>query len=85
MTLARRAYGWLVRALLPLARVYLRRRGRRQPAYLEHWDERFATAPLAVPPDAIWLHAVSVGETRAAAPLVAALRARFPQLPLVAP
>ena len=83
MTLARRAYGWLVRALLPLARVYLRRRGRRQPAYLEHWDERFATAPLAVPPDAIWLHAVSVGETRAAAPLVAALRARFPQLPLV--
>lgn len=36
-----------------------------------------------MPPDAIWLHAVSVGETRAAAPLVAALRARFPQLPLV--
>lgn len=62
MTLARRGYGWLVRALLPLARVYLRRRGRRQPAYLEHWDERFATAPLGVPPGAIWLHAVSVAK-----------------------
>ena len=31
----------------------------------------------------MWVHAVSVGETRAAAPLIAALRARHPDLPVL--
>jgi 3-deoxy-D-manno-octulosonic-acid transferase len=67
----------------PLVRRYLRKRGRAAPAYLEHWDERFGTAftPKATGP--IWVHAVSVGETRAAQPLIAALRAAWPDAPLL--
>jgi 3-deoxy-D-manno-octulosonic-acid transferase len=53
-------------------------RARRQPGYLHHIPERFGfySSPVAAP--VIWLHAVSVGETRAAEPLVKALRERWP-------
>ena len=77
--MARFVYTLVVLALLPWAVLHLLWRARRQPAYLRHWSERFgffAAAPSAAP--LIWLHAVSVGETRAAQPLVAALRARYP-------
>jgi 3-deoxy-D-manno-octulosonic-acid transferase len=67
---------WLV--LLPFAFLHLLRRARRQPAYLRYWGERLGWAPRIERP-VIWLHAVSVGETRATAPLVKALRARHPE------
>jgi 3-deoxy-D-manno-octulosonic-acid transferase len=65
-------------AALPLVLLRLAWRGRRQTAYLRHVGERFGA--LHRPPDAplIWLHAVSVGETRAAAGLVRELLARNP-------
>ena len=73
---------WIVAT--PAIAAYLLWRSRRQPAYRGGWSERFlgrysnrAHAPC------IWIHAVSVGETRAAAPLVEALRARYPELPLL--
>ena len=66
---------WL--PLLPVAFLYLLWRARRQPDYLDHWRERLGWAPMSERP-LIWLHAVSVGETRAAAPLVKALMARHP-------
>ncbi len=69
-------------ALLPWAVLHLLWRARRQPEYLLHWAERFGLFPAANVSDparpTIWLHAVSVGETRAAQPLVTALRQRFP-------
>ena len=78
--MARFFYSLLVFLMLPWALVHLLWRARRQPEYLSHWGERFGhfghipvTAPL------IWLHAVSVGETRAAQPLIAALRLRYPR------
>lgn len=59
-------------------RRYLKKRGRQNAAYLEHWGERFG-GPLASPVQgAIWVHAVSVGETRAAEPLLQVLRKHFP-------
>ncbi|MGQ5521819.1 lipid IV(A) 3-deoxy-D-manno-octulosonic acid transferase [Chitinimonas sp. PSY-7] len=63
---------------LPLAFFYLWRRGAKQPDYRKHWMERLGYYPP--PPNApiIWLHAVSVGETRAAAVLVRALLQRYP-------
>lgn len=62
---------------------YLRKRARMAPAYLEHWDERFGK-PLPNPVQKpIWIHAVSVGETRAAAPLIAALQHYLPDTPLL--
>ena len=69
--------GWLFAT--PLVLVYLLWRSVRQPAYRGHWAERFGLHP-ARRDDAplIWIHAVSVGETRAAQPLVRALAAAHP-------
>ncbi|MDD5389734.1 MAG: lipid IV(A) 3-deoxy-D-manno-octulosonic acid transferase [Gallionellaceae bacterium] len=68
---------WLF--VLPLAFLHLLRRAWRQPAYLRHWSERLGFAPgVPTRQPLIWLHAVSVGETRAAAPLLKALKARHP-------
>ena len=67
----------------PIIRYYLRKRAKKNPAYLQHWGERFGK-PLSNPiQNAIWIHAVSVGETRAALPLVQALRPYFPDSPLL--
>jgi 3-deoxy-D-manno-octulosonic-acid transferase len=56
-------------------------RGRREAGYWRGFGQRFGLgAPLPAP---VWLHAASVGEVQAAAILVAALRARDAQLPLL--
>lgn len=69
---------WLLAT--PLAMAYLMWRSVRQPAYRAHWGERFGWHPRrAGSQPLIWLHAVSVGETRAAQPLVKALAAKYPQ------
>ncbi len=64
--------------LLPWALLHLWLRARRQPAYLEHIAERFGFSDEHAGPPLIWVHAVSVGETRAAEPLIKALRQRNP-------
>jgi 3-deoxy-D-manno-octulosonic-acid transferase len=76
--MARFIYTLAVFALLPWAVLHLLWRARRQPEYLRHWGERFGCFDAVPPAPTIWLHAVSVGETRAAQPLVAALRERYP-------
>ena len=66
---------------LPLASLYLMWRSRKQPAYREFWDERFAwgTYPLRrTDRPRIWIHAVSVGETNAARPLLTAMLENWP-------
>ena len=70
------ALAWAVAAPLVLAR--LAWRSRRQPGYREALGERFGFYRAAGPARRIWIHAVSVGETRAAAPLIAALARRYP-------
>lgn len=71
---------WLA---LPFALLRLLWRARRQPAYLQHWRERFGFSDNAGITGAIWIHAVSVGETRAAEPLIRAMRTRHPELPIL--
>jgi 3-deoxy-D-manno-octulosonic-acid transferase len=68
---------WYLTLPLVLARLWWR--GRKEPGYRGHWGERlgFYGAPAAATPT-LWLHAVSVGETRAAEPLVDALLAAYP-------
>ena len=70
------ALAWLVAA--PLAVVRLWWRGRGQPGYRAAVGERFGRYPPCAPGPRIWIHAVSLGETRAAAPIVEALAARHP-------
>ncbi|MHB1427862.1 MAG: lipid IV(A) 3-deoxy-D-manno-octulosonic acid transferase [Rhodocyclaceae bacterium] len=71
-------YTLAIHLLLPWAVLHLLWRARRQKEYLRHWGERFGLYRPRPPEPVIWIHAVSVGETRAAEPLVAALRARYP-------
>ncbi|KVP39010.1 lipid IV(A) 3-deoxy-D-manno-octulosonic acid transferase [Burkholderia ubonensis] len=68
-----RALWWLV---APLAVVRLVVRSRKERGYREHIGERFGYGPGRASDDRaplIWVHAVSVGETRAAQPLIDAL------------
>ena len=73
-------YTLLTYAALPLIVLRLLWRARRQREYLQHVSERFGfydDAAAAGP--WLWVHAVSVGETRAAEPLISALQQRYPQ------
>jgi 3-deoxy-D-manno-octulosonic-acid transferase len=64
----------------PFLRRKLRRRGAAEPGYLHAVDERFGWYRAPADPGALWIHAVSLGETRAAAILLARLREREPGL-----
>ena len=75
---ARFAYSLLWLVALPFALLRLLWRARRQPGYLADIGQRLARFAGPAPRKTIWLHAVSVGETRAAEPLVRALRVRWP-------
>jgi 3-deoxy-D-manno-octulosonic-acid transferase len=76
--IARLAYSALLWLALPFVLARLVWRSRRQPGYLHHLGERFGATPRPRAPPVIWVHAVSVGETRAAVPLVALLRRDYP-------
>lgn len=76
--LVRLPYTLLWLCALPFVLLRLAWRARRQPAYLGHLGERFGRYAGRAPLPVIWVHAVSVGETRAAEPLVRALLARWP-------
>lgn len=71
-------YSILLYLVLPFVPLKLLLRGIKQPAYRLHWRERFGFYPLPRSKPVIWLHCVSVGETRAAAPLVHALLDQYP-------
>lgn len=78
MSAWRAAYTVLLHLLIPFALARLAWRARRQRGYLRHLPERFGRYTLRLERPVIWLHTVSVGETRAAEPLVKALRERWP-------
>jgi len=69
--------------MLPVFVGHLLWRSLRQPDYRRRLGERFGFGLERLPSPSIWIHAVSVGEVTAAAPLVRALRERFPGKPLI--
>ena len=75
---ARGIYSLLWSAAAPLAPLRLAWRGRREPGYRELIGERYGRYRDVAPPRILWVHAVSVGETRAAVPLVERLRRGYP-------
>ena len=62
--LARFAYSTLLRALTPAYLLRLWWRGRREPLYRHALAERLGFGYRAAVPGALWLHAVSLGETQ---------------------
>lgn len=97
--LARQAYSFLLRLGTPFYLWRVWSRGREEPAYRRDWPQRLGLygaayrQALAAPAPAfgdasraaplLWLHAVSLGEARAAAPLLKALRAERPGMRLL--
>ncbi|MCV2365964.1 3-deoxy-D-manno-octulosonic acid transferase [Paucibacter sp. DJ1R-11] len=83
-SLALGLYGLLLQLLSPLYLLRLWRRGAAEPLYREWLGERFGFyAQPETTGGRLWLHAVSLGETRAAAALVAALRQARPDVRLL--
>ncbi|MGO2200204.1 lipid IV(A) 3-deoxy-D-manno-octulosonic acid transferase [Pseudomonas helleri] len=79
----RTLYTLLFHLGLPLVAIRLWLRARKAPAYAKRIGERFALNMPAMQPGGIWVHAVSVGESIAAAPMIRALLQRYPQLPII--
>jgi len=79
--LALTVYSALWWVALPFAALYLLWRSLRQREYRQHWAERFLGhgAPPPAGRPLIWVHAVSVGETRAAQPLIERLALELPE------
>ena len=78
-------YSALLYCLLPALVLRMLWRSRLAPAYRQRLGERFGWFPGPEPgaAPAIWVHAVSVGETLAAAPLIESLLGQFPDYPVV--
>ncbi|MEG0862661.1 MAG: lipid IV(A) 3-deoxy-D-manno-octulosonic acid transferase [Pseudomonas sp.] len=78
----RTLYTLLFHLGLPLVALRLFLRSRKAPAYAQRIGERFAMNLPAMRKGGIWVHAVSVGESIAAAPMIRALLQAYPQLPI---
>ncbi|KQW43539.1 MULTISPECIES: 3-deoxy-D-manno-octulosonic acid transferase [unclassified Roseateles] len=81
--LARALYAAALRLLTPLYLLRLWRRGAKEPLYRHAMVERLGFFAASTAPGRLWIHAVSLGETRAASALVEALRERDPALKLL--
>ena len=84
----RLTYNLLFTLILPLIVLRLLWRAIKAPAYARRWAERFGLLRLTPEQQArrgtwLWVHAVSVGESIAAAPLIRKLRAEHPEIPIV--
>lgn len=81
--LYRALYTLTMYLLTPVILYRLAIRGLRYREYLARWHERFAFFPDPGLDRPIWIHAVSMGEVNAAAPLIDALMARHADTPFV--
>lgn len=79
----RAAYRLLMPLAVPVAFAYLLWRSRREPAYRRDWAQRLGHLPRDLPTDAVWIHAASVGEVQAIAPLVDDLLGRSGAPPVI--
>ena len=77
--MARLLYRLLLLLLIPALMMRLWWRARKQPEYLQHLGERLGRYANSPRRPVLWLHAVSVGETRAAQPLINSLATRYPE------
>ena len=89
--MVRWAYRFLLWLGFPLIWLYLLKRSKKQPAYRQFWGERLGYYAVGIDEKdlqgntlrPIWLHAVSVGEMRACAPIIQAIRIAAPHRPVL--
>jgi 3-deoxy-D-manno-octulosonic-acid transferase len=82
-SLTRAVYSALLWLAQPLLRAKLAQRAQSEPLYAQNIPERFGHYADGFAPGAVWVHAVSLGETRAAAVLIAQLRELMPDVRLL--
>lgn len=75
-------YNILFYCILPFLMLRLFCRSFRQPDYRKRINERFGFYPCKFE-KSIWVHAVSVGETLAAIPLIKSLKEKYPNIPVI--
>ncbi|MWN32171.1 MULTISPECIES: lipid IV(A) 3-deoxy-D-manno-octulosonic acid transferase [unclassified Gilliamella] len=75
-------YTILLYLLQPFVWLRLLWRSLKAPNYRKRWLERYGFCKNKVKPNGILVHAVSVGETIAAIPLIKALKQQYPHLPI---
>lgn len=76
-------YSLLLPLLIPVVIVHLLLRGLKNPDYFKRWGERFGFNNIHPDTPVIWVHAVSVGEARAAVPLINELFSHYPDTPVL--
>lgn len=79
----RRFYTLIFYLILPFVFIRLWFKARKNSVYLERWQERLGFVKSSLPAGGIWLHAVSVGESIAAIPLIKQLRHIYPECPII--
>ncbi len=75
-------YILLVYLAAPVISLMMLFRGVKDRSHWRNFSERYGFGPQ-LEPSGVWIHAVSVGEVQAAAPLVNSLRQHYPDIPLV--
>lgn len=80
---ARFLYGALLTLLFPVVMLVFVLLGRKNPAWRQRLSERLGRVPHVVPAGGLWLHAASVGEVQASAPLVKAWQKKHPDVPVI--
>ena len=81
--MARYIYSTLFYLFVPLVLLKLLYRSWKAPAYSARWQERFGFFNPVILNKPIWVHAVSVGETIAAVPLIKSLQEKYPDRDVV--
>ena len=81
--MARLIYSLVFYLIVPFILLRLLYRAWKAPAYSARWNERFGLFKTPHLNKSIWVHAVSVGETIAAAPLIKSLQQRYPDRDIV--
>ena len=76
-------YALALYLLTPFVLYRLTARGIKYHGYFARWRERFGFFANPHLQDSIWVHAVSLGEVNAAAPLIEALMQRYAGSPFV--
>ncbi len=76
-------YSVLLWLLIPIVLIRLWLKGHHQKGYRQRWRERFGTWPSSIPQNCFWVHAVSVGETMAARPLIENWLKAHPGIPVL--